>query len=670
MKIKFFKLSFFAVLFVLPILNFAQSISVGSDTAVVGENILIPLSTNALNNVGSMDIKITYDSTVLVYLKDTLQSADAAGTLLNVTSGNTVFKQINISWLAQGSSGVNIVSGNLLFFKFKYLGGSSQLAFNLSQCEISDWDGNPISVVFNSGQIIPVAGAINSIWNGNNNWIEAANWSNGIPGIATSAIVNSGNLEINSLAECNDLQIKSGSVVTILPNKSLTVYGNFENKGSIVVKSDSSGSGSFINYAAISGNGNITIEKFLKKTNAADYNLICSPVNNANISSPVFSNTSFQRFNEVTQSWQNIPANTSLQQGNAYLINCNADKKISFSDSIIVNGDVVFNQLTISNSASTEIPNGFNLVGNPYASAVNWNSPYWTKTNIDAAVYAFDGVNYVSWNGEIGSLTDGIIPSLQGFFVKVNANNPVLKMSDTVRLHNNQPFYKSKSVNNINELLLIKASGNNYQDVAYLNVKPNASMQFDTGFDAYKLFGINDAPQIYMVLPLANTKLSINVIDSIRSNTSVLIGFKVGASGVYSLNFENQSSFAPAVQMFLEDTKDNTVTNLRNTPVYSFTANPADNANRFKLDFYNPTSVEDYENKNVNIYAHNNILYIDSEKETNVSALGIYNMMGQRIKEIQLNQAKSYRISLPDLHGCFVIQYITDKTVISKKVNF
>lgn len=669
MKTKLFLLFFLITFFNTNIL-FSQSISIGSDTAVVGENILIPLSTNGLNNVGSMDIKITYDSTVLVYLKDTLQSTDAAGTLLNVTSGNTVYKQINISWLAQGASGVNITNGNFLFFKFRYLGGNTQLAFNLSQCEISDWDGNPISVVFNSGHIIPAAGANNSIWNGNNNWVEAANWSNGIPGIATSAIVNSGNLEINSLAECNDLQIKSGSVVTIMPNKSLTVYGNFENKGSIIIKSDSSGSGSFINYAAISGNGIISIEKFLKKSNTHDYSLICNPMNNTNVSSPVFSNTSFQSFSEVTQSWQNISANTILQQGNAYLINCNADKKISFSDSAIVNGDVVFNQLTLSNSASTEIPNGFNLLGNPYTSAVNWNSPYWTKTNIDASVYTFDGVNYISWNGEIGSLNDGIIPSLQGFFVKVNANNPVLKMPDTARLHYNQPFYKSKSVNNINELLLIKASGNNYQDVAYLNVKSNASMQFDSEFDAFKLFGINDAPQVYIVIPTSNTKLSINVIDSIRPNTSVQLGFKVGVSGVYSLNFENQSSFAPSVQMFLEDTKDNTVTNLRNTPVYSFTANPADNSNRFKLDFYNPTSVENIDDDNVNIYTYKNTLYIDSDKENNVSILSVNNLMGQRIKEIQLSQAKSHQIHLPDLHGCFVIQYITDKTVMSKKVNF
>jgi hypothetical protein len=669
MKSNFQKLLFIAILSLLPLVTISQTISIGSDTAVVGENILIPLSTNGLLNIGSMDIKITYDSTVLIFLKDTLLSPDASGTLMSITSGNGVYKQINISWLTPGSSGVNIANGNFMSFKFNYLGGSSSLNFNQIFCEVLDYNSNLISVLYNNGFVSPSAGANISTWNGNDNWSSLTNWSNGIPGLATSAIVNSGNLEINNIGECNNLTINNGATVYILPNKSLTVNGTFNNNGNIIVKSDTSGSGSFINYGSINGNGNITIEKYLRKSNPNDYSLITSPILNANISSSIFNNTSFQLFNETTQNWQNLLANSVLQQGKGYLINSTSDKKITFSDSTIANSNISFNNLTISNTTGSMIPNGFNLIGNPFASAVDWENSNWTKTNIDASIYTFDGINYVSWNGEIGSFTNGIIPSLQGFFVKVNANNPVLIMPDTARIHNNQAFYKS-SDKNINDLLIIKANGNNYHDVAYINFNTNASAQFDHNYDAYKLFGINDAPQVFATIPSTNINLSINVLDSIKSDLSIPIGFKVGVTGFYSLDFDNQTSFSPTVKMYLEDTKTSTITNLRNTQVYTFMADPADNPDRFKLDFYMPTiSIDESTNNDAIIYSFNKQIFIEYKEKAENSKIKIYNLLGQIVKEIQINGNQSYIINASELSGNYIIQLISKKAIITKKIN-
>ena len=72
---------------------------------------------------------------------------------------------------------------------------------------------------------------------------------------------------------------------------------------------------------------------------------------------------------------------------------------------------------------------GFNLVGNPYPSPIDWNAAGWTKTNIDNALYFFKasttdqyGGTYSSWIGGIsndGSANMNIIPSMQGFFIHV-----------------------------------------------------------------------------------------------------------------------------------------------------------------------------------------------------------------------------------------------------------
>lgn len=70
------------------------------------------------------------------------------------------------------------------------------------------------------------------------------------------------------------------------------------------------------------------------------------------------------------------------------------------------------------------IEDGWNLLNNPYCSAIDWDSPSWTKTNVDNAIYVYDRINdyYASYVGPIGMLpgvgTNGgtnIIASSQAF---------------------------------------------------------------------------------------------------------------------------------------------------------------------------------------------------------------------------------------------------------------
>ena len=62
---------------------------------------------------------------------------------------------------------------------------------------------------------------------------------------------------------------------------------------------------------------------------------------------------------------------------------------------------------------------GFNLLGNPYGSPINAFDFAVDEADLDDVVYVFDSdtQNYISWNGA-GDLTDGIVASYQGFFVR------------------------------------------------------------------------------------------------------------------------------------------------------------------------------------------------------------------------------------------------------------
>ncbi|MEM8601899.1 MAG: integrin alpha, partial [Bacteroidota bacterium] len=63
---------------------------------------------------------------------------------------------------------------------------------------------------------------------------------------------------------------------------------------------------------------------------------------------------------------------------------------------------------------------GWNLVGNPYATGLDWDAPGWTKTWMDNVVYAYDPTTstYQTWNGATGSLGSGVLAAGQAFWAK------------------------------------------------------------------------------------------------------------------------------------------------------------------------------------------------------------------------------------------------------------
>lgn len=81
---------------------------------------------------------------------------------------------------------------------------------------------------------------------------------------------------------------------------------------------------------------------------------------------------------------------------------------------------------------------GWNLAGNPFGASIDWDDDAnWTKTGIDHTVYVWDPENrtYRTWNSatNIGTLGSGLIPPFQAFWVKANAQNPVLAVDEEAK---------------------------------------------------------------------------------------------------------------------------------------------------------------------------------------------------------------------------------------------
>ncbi|WP_171032831.1 DUF2341 domain-containing protein [Fodinibius saliphilus] len=97
------------------------------------------------------------------------------------------------------------------------------------------------------------------------------------------------------------------------------------------------------------------------------------------------------------------------------------------------NGNEIDFGITYTATADT----GWNLVGNPYGATLNWdNKSTWTKTNVNQTIYVWDpnanggNGNFLTWNGQVGSLGSGLIAPFQGFWVKANGSTPSLKVSE------------------------------------------------------------------------------------------------------------------------------------------------------------------------------------------------------------------------------------------------
>jgi hypothetical protein len=142
----------------------------------------------------------------------------------------------------------------------------------------------------------------------------------------------------------------------------------------------------------------------------------------------------------------------------------------------------------------------------------------------------------------------------------------------------------------IDDFLKLTVVGNGYSDQTIVVFIPGATWGFDPEYDAYKLQGIPQAPQLYSIIPGIN--LAINALPAILINLEVQLGFKVGALNTYTITASNLYTFDPAVTIFLDDTRDDLLTDLVSDSVYTFSADPGDDIQRFKLRFRYPVYLD------------------------------------------------------------------------------
>lgn len=636
---------------------FAQTCTLGSVIAEPGEEVLVPLEFAGLNNVGAVSLYITYNDGVAGFVDIDNLAPEAAGTLANATiiMDSTV---VGISWVAPGSAGVDFSDGKFFDLRFNYVSGSTDLGFFTMICEIVDFDVNPINVTYTNGSISGNTGAVYSEWNGDGNWIDPQFWSDGVPGFGTSAVIMTGTVNISSGAVCNKLRIEPGAMAKIHPDFFLTVSDSLGVYGDLLLKSSAEGSGSLIANGEIIDMGNLSVELFLTGDGSAAH-LVSSPA--ADQTAGQLGSSIVSSYNESAQEWVDLGGADILEEATGYRVVSPADQAYTF-EGMIRNQDV-----TVSLSYTQvggSLPAGMNLLGNPYTSAIDLNSDNWTGTNTDRAVYTWNGTQYVSWNGEIGSLENGIVPAMQGFFMIANAGNAQITIPEASRIHSNQPYYKEqKEVENMLKLVIMNDT---CEDHAWFKFDNDAISGFDHQYDAYKLFGMETAPQLYSFTDDA-VPLSINVFPTPDADSALPLGVMLASQGEYQIVRTEFSVYGKPI--YLKDKETGDTLNLKADSVYTFTSDAGTFEERFLLYFSIPvSSITENPLEDVNIYSAGNELRISFGGPKKETLVEVFDLAGKRFITTRFEHAAECRITLNGRKGFFIVRVSSGASSIASKV--
>jgi hypothetical protein len=489
-------------------------------------------------------------------------------------------------------------------------------------------------------------------WTGatNSSWIENGNWNGGVPLSTTNITINPSAHNPVIATPTDDvyaLTVNAGASVTVDNGGELTITNKLVNNAgasALVVKPG----GSLITKGTVSGEA--TIESSIA---GGEWHFISSPVDGAQ--SGMFVGKYLQQLDEGTKLYTDITSLTEpLTPGKGFALFNDAD----FTAQYLGTPNTGNKSMTITKDGE-----GWNLVGNPYPSSIDWDADNaWTKTNVNNTTYIHvDNSTWATYVGKVGTEpgvggnggSQYIAPG-QGFLVEASAAGSLGMVNDNVRVHHSTPFFKGSN-ELVNNMIRLQVSGNGYADEAVVRFLPVATPEFDGLYDGRKLFGdVAEAAQIYT---LGSTPLAIN---SLPETNIVPLGIHAGASGEYTIAATEINDLK---YVSLEDTKTGIYTELAVKP-YTFTFTPGENEQRFNLHF-SSLGIPETESQVAAVYSYHKTVYINM-KDQQKGDIFIYNTSGQLVT-FKAGATGMNEIGLTNT-GIYMVKIVSDKTTFVKKV--
>lgn len=504
-------------------------------------------------------------------------------------------------------------------------------------------NGNP--QVFGVGEYyINITGnVIQSTWNG-------SEWSTGEEPEGTDDVVVEEDLDIEGELEVEDLIITTGTTVTVEDGETLTVTGN------IIVEPG----GELVNTGTVLVTGAESQVTTVGLT-ANQYSYFSSPVQNAPLSG-LNNPTTLYHYDEDDSQWIWYDVNNLAAEGNfvparGYAITYAEDTPITFTG-VFNDGDFT---VPITNQGTYD-GGGWNLVGNPYPSAINAQKFLDINPDINHNVSFWDNSDYATHNGTFGvNPTGGENPTGrigvgQGFFVRsLNATGNV-NFENQIRIGNGQ-FYRAAAAS----MIRVRLENDKTTNAFEIHLRDDVTYGFDNnGMDIVKLKG-NPDMAFYSVLD--DKELILQGIPTPKKGAILPIGYDVSTAGTYRIVVEKAQNLPSDATLWLVDKYNGTEQLVEAGEAYTFQMDAGSHKDRFEIRI--AREAETGYDEQVMASVSNGEVILSNAANAQIEAIQVFDISGKLI-HAQSNGATINTESLPA--GVYVFKIKTTTGELSQKL--
>ncbi len=647
-------------------------VSTNATEAMSGSYTLTLTSTNGCSSIPVSTNVVVYSSVIWTGSMDTNWNNPSnwgcgivpnQNTNVDINSGLTNYPVLNTGPNASVKN-ITLATGSSL----SILNNTLEISGIMSSNGSIDSQNGSITFTGGTSQDIPANTFVN-------NRIENININN------ASNVNLLGPLEISGIIKVTSGNLNSGGFLTLVSNSTKTAL------------IDGSGTGQV--------SGSVTMQRFIDP--AFGYKYLSSPFSNTVVGdyqTYVDLTTNFPNFYKYTENrndgpgrdatgWEaytNLTSSINVLNGYALNFGNSATPKTVSIAGIVNNGN---QQINLRNTNGT-YTQGFNLIGNPYPSPIDWNSGSgWTKFNVDNALYFFTASATDQYTGTYSSYVNGvqsadglssnIIPSMQGFFVHVSdlpiyPVDATLGMTNAVRVANfDQQFLKTPEEQG-HWLMRISSNIEQYdsKDYMVLYSDGNATSNFDKNLDALKLMNTDTrVPNLYG-LTSENKKISIKALSNPGDQPIIFpLGISTEDEGWHYIQLEDLQNIPSNLFVYLIDNEKRIGQNLLERTKYRFVKKEGVLDSRFHLllsnkaisdpaiAFEEPFSVKSYSGK---------VMVSTNLKENEVGTLLVSTISGNNLYRRKVTGKQLIEVEGIKSSGVYIISMDLEEGIISKKV--
>ena len=483
-------------------------------------------------------------------------------------------------------------------------------------------------------------------------------------------------LEINSSVIVKSLTVNTGGIVIVNAGNTLTVANDLTNNGtSFTINSTSLTYGGLIVNGTATGD--ITYNRFVNGSPEND--LVAPPVSQTwsdFLSSGTNTNDldsnagqtefAFGPFQKSTGDYINYESTTTatLTPGIGYRAATDSGTTLAFTGSVAT-GNV---DAPIENTTGGVSFAEWNLIGNPYPSYISAELFLQNAINqglLDenaVGIYGYDGDTSDGWKIiHLNNIAGELIAPGQGFYVAATSDGDI-QFTPSMRSVGSSDDFITTNNDSALSFVKLKAYTTNQYFTTEFYFNANASLGLNPGYDV-KVWG-DSAPSFALYSHLVQDDTGIPFMvqtlkDTDISNVTIPLGINANAGEQLTFSID-EMQLPSEVNVYLEDTADNTTT-LLNTADYVLT--PSTNltgTGRFYITFTNTTlSTNNNTLDTVNVITDNTrkVVLINGQLEMNTE-VRIIDIQGRVVTSKKLNNSRnSHSIDVSHLtSGVYIVQ--------------